>query len=79
MIDLEGDINGNILTLEVADVLALSSTTDTVTVSGDGSDAVVAGGGWTDGGISVGFHTYTQGLATLIVDQDIDQTGIGIA
>ncbi|MCH7543694.1 MAG: hypothetical protein IIB65_08655 [Proteobacteria bacterium] len=53
------------------------SDTNTVTVLGDGVDTVNAGSGWADGGLSGGFHTYTQGGATPIVDQDIDQTGIG--
>jgi len=66
----------NTLTLTAADVLALSSTTDTVTVLGDGSDAVVAGGVWVDGGSAGGFHTYTLGGATLIVEDAVDQTGI---
>ncbi|MEE8189259.1 MAG: hypothetical protein V3T80_08640, partial [Kiloniellales bacterium] len=57
------------------DVLDISDT-DTVSVFGDGSDAVVAGSGWTDGGSAGGFHAYTQSGATLIVDDDIDQTGI---
>ena len=36
-----------------------------------GPDRVDAGGGWTDGGVAGGYHTYTQGLATLLVDTDV--------
>ena len=71
----------NDLTLALNDVLALSDTTDTLTVFGDAGDSVsTADAGWTSAGtVNVGgtvFDSYTQGLATLLVDQDIDQTGI---
>ena len=58
------------MTLAAADVLSMSDT-DTVTLTGDAGDSLQAGTGWTDGGIAGGFHTYTQGLATLFVDTDI--------
>ena len=52
------------------DVLDISDT-DILTVDGDAGDSIAAGTGWTDGGIAGGYHTYTQGLATLLVDTDM--------
>ena len=69
-IDLEADAGANSVTLSMSDVLDISDN-DILTVLGDAGDSVDAGTGWTDGGISGGFHTYTQGLATLLVDTDI--------
>jgi Ca2+-binding RTX toxin-like protein len=71
VIDLTGTGN-NTLTLAASDVLALSST-DTLKVDGNAGDTVNAGSGWTDQGtvVNPGYHTYTQGLATLLVDTDI--------
>ena len=73
-IDLEADTGANTVTLAAQDVLHMSDT-DTVTLTGDAGDSVQAGTGWTDGGISGGFHTYTQGLATLLVDTDVSTNG----
>ena len=69
-IDLEADTGANALTLAAQDVLDISDT-DVLTVLGDSGDSVDAGTGWTDGGISGGFHVYTQGLATLNIDTDM--------
>ncbi len=69
-IDLEADLGANSVTLVAQDVLDISDT-DILTLLGDAGDSLNAGTGWTDGGISGGFHTYTQGLATLLVDTDI--------
>ena len=69
-IDLETDTGANTVTLDAEDVLDMSDT-DTVTITGGAGDSVNAGTGWTDGGVSGGFHTYTQGLATLLVDTDV--------
>ena len=74
IIDLESDTGANTVTLAAQDVLDMSDT-DTVTITGDAGDSVEAGTGWTDGGISGGFHTYTQGLATLLVDTDVTVNG----
>ncbi len=74
VIDLATDAGANTVTLAAQDVLDMSDT-DTVTITGDAGDTVEAGTGWTDGGISGGFHTYTQGLATLLVDTDITVNG----
>ncbi len=70
VIELAPDTGANTVTLAAQDVLDMSET-DTVTITGDAGDSVEAGTGWTDGGISGGFHTYTQGLATLLVDTDV--------
>ncbi len=69
-IDMEADAGANSLTLTAAGVLSMSDT-DILTVDGDVGDSVDAGTGWTDGGEAGGFHTYTQGSATLIVDTDL--------
>ncbi len=74
-IDLETDTGANILTLSYADVLDMTDNSDTLVIDGDGGDSVDAGAGWTDGGVSGGYHTYTQGsgpnTATLQIDTDI--------
>jgi hypothetical protein len=57
----------------VGDLLALSDTSNQLVVDGNAGDVVNAGGGWADGGIASGYHTYTQGAATLQVDIDITQ------
>ena len=68
-IDLSA-VGNQSVTLTAQDVLDMSDT-NTVTIVGGSPDTVEAGTGWTDGGISGGFHTYTQGLATLLVDTDV--------
>ncbi len=68
-IDLNGSGN-QALTLSAQDVIDISDN-DTVTVTGGPPDTVDAGTGWTDGGIAGGYHTYTQGLATLVVDTNM--------
>ena len=72
-IDLSA-VGNQTVTLTAQDVLDISDT-DTVTIVGGPPDTVEAGTGWTDGGISGGFHTYTQGLATLLVDTDVTVNG----
>ena len=70
--------SANVLTLSVADVLTISSETDTLRIEGDGADTVDMGAGWTAGDDQVigpnTYHSYTQGLATLLVDSDIVQS-----
>ncbi len=68
-IDMTGG-GGDVLTLRQADVLAMSSN-DVLRVAGDFGDVVHRGTGWSGGAIVDGFHTYTRGLATLLVDSDI--------
>jgi Ca2+-binding RTX toxin-like protein len=63
------------LTLALADVLAISSTTDTLKIDGDGGDTLTAtdAGSWVHGGNAGGYDTWTQGAtAILLVDQDIN-------
>jgi trimeric autotransporter adhesin len=72
------DITGsgdNTLTLNLADVLDLSFTTNTLRVDGDANDVVnSAGQGWTVGAEQLaGYTTYTFGAATLLIDTDITQ------
>jgi len=67
----------NTLTLSASDVLAISSTTDTLRVDGNAGDVVNAGGGWLyTGDIASGGQTYaryTQGAAVLQVDTDVSR------
>jgi Ca2+-binding RTX toxin-like protein len=67
----------NTLTLAHTDVLALSTTTDTLKVYGSSGDVVNAGSGWVHGADQVfgttTFDSYTRGGATLLVDSDITQ------
>jgi hypothetical protein len=71
IIDLTGG-GSNALTLSLADVLAISSTTDTLRIDGEGGDAVNSTG-WVEGATASGYTTYTQGSATLLIDTDITQ------
>jgi hypothetical protein len=69
-IDLTGGGN-NTLTVKLQDVLAISSSTDTLKVLGNIGD-VVSARGFTDTTIvSGGFHRYTNGAALLLVDTEI--------
>ena len=70
-IDLGGT---NILRLAASDLLALSDTTNTLFVDGDGADEVrlLASDAWSGPSAPVdGYVTYTQGSAVLKVDADI--------
>ena len=76
IIDLTGTGNNN-TTLALADVLAISSTTDTLRVDGNAGDTLSATdfASWATGldqvidGVT--YHTYTQAAGTLLVDVDI--------
>ena len=64
---------GQVLTLASADVLELSSTTDTLRVLGGASDRVDVIGNFTELGTSGGFTTYKLGGgAKLIVESHVD-------
>jgi len=63
----------NTLTLNALDLTDLSNTTHTLRVDGISGDTVNAGIGWTDGGVTGGYHQYTQGVATLLVGTLITQ------
>jgi len=68
-IDMRGG-GSDVFKLNEHDVLAMSPN-DVVRVTGDWSDVVHRGAGWSDGGVVDGYHVYTQGLATLLVDNDM--------
>jgi hypothetical protein len=60
----------NVLKINKQDVLDLSSTTNTLTILGDAADTVDLVG-FTQGGTSGGFVTWTAGTAIVKIDQDI--------
>jgi hypothetical protein len=63
------------LTLTRKDILAMSSTTDTLTVLGERGDSVDIVGRYKDLGVSGDFHRYKLGDAMLLVDTDIKDVG----
>ena len=82
VINLTGSGN-NTLELGATDVLALSSTTDTLRVDGNRGDVVATTDqGWTKlGNVTIGAQTYAQyskSGALLQVDTDINRSTIGL-
>ena len=87
-IDLTG--GGNTLVLAVSDLYAitedqnsLTGTGNTLVVDGAAGDAVDAGTGWTliNDAVNIGgqiFTKYTQDAATILVDNDVDQSAFGL-
>jgi hypothetical protein len=69
-IDLGAANGDNTLTLTAGDVIGVSDA-GALTILGGAGDKLEAGTGWTDGGEAGGFHTYTQGGATLVVDTTV--------
>jgi|SRR5688572_18783756 Ca2+-binding RTX toxin-like protein len=63
------------LTLNRADILDMSFSTDTLTILGEKGDKVDIVGNFVDEGVSDGFHRYKLGAATLLVDTDINHVG----
>lgn len=61
------------LTLNEADLLDISSTSDTLKVLGRRGDSVNIVGAFEDLGVSGGFHRYQVGAGILLVDTDITQ------
>lgn len=62
----------NTLTLTAADVLNLSSTSNTLKVNGNDGDRIVGlNYGWKDGGIHGNFHTYTHDAAVLLAGMNV--------
>jgi Ca2+-binding RTX toxin-like protein len=59
------------LTLNMDDILDISSTTDTLKVLGNAGDSVDIVGSFTFQGTSGGYRAYQVGSATLLVDTDI--------
>ncbi len=73
-VDLTGT-GDNSLFLEVRDLRAISKTSNTLLVLGDDGDQVVAdftGAGLADLGSSMGFHTWSDGVLTLAVADEIE-------
>ena len=74
IISLYSQGDRNTLTLTAADLLNLSTTTNTLKVNGNvGGHIVVEDSGWIDGGSrgSGYYHEYTQGDAVLLVGQNL--------
>jgi VCBS repeat-containing protein len=69
VINLEGTTT---LTLAATDVVAISSSTDTLRVDGSAGDLVTSGEDWVRGGTSGGYTTYTNGAATLQVQDGVE-------
>ncbi len=73
--DIEGinlyGTGDNSLSLTPADLIALSSTSDTLAVNGTAGDHVILGSEWSDGGVQGIFHTYTFDTATLLVGVNV--------
>ena len=69
----------NSLNLNLQDVLAISTTTDTLRIDGNAGDAVtVVDGNWTDGGVVSGYHVYTLTLSSAILRIDADIASVTI-
>jgi hypothetical protein len=74
IISLYSQGDRNTLTLTAADLLDLSTTTNTLKVNGNaGGHIIVEDSGWIDGGSrgSGYYHEYTQGNAVLLVGQNL--------
>jgi hypothetical protein len=61
----------NTLEIRKGDLLDLSDTTNQLKVVGNTGDTVELVGAWHDDGVAGGFHTYTIGAATILIDNDI--------
>jgi Ca2+-binding RTX toxin-like protein len=76
IVDLTGTGN-NTLMVSLADVLAISDSTDTLRVDGNAGDVLIAmdAGSWTqESDQTIGsttYHGYAQGMAQLLVDTDL--------
>jgi hypothetical protein len=71
-IDLASDSSANTVMLSASDVLSVTDSNATLTIVGDGLDTANIGSGWsapTPG--PVGFQTYTQSGAMLVVSDDV--------
>lgn len=77
IVDLQSDTGANVITLTAQDVIDATDNGNMLTLTGDAGDSLVAGNGWTDGGLDgSGNQIYTQVVgaftATLVVDPDIN-------
>jgi nitrogen fixation protein FixH len=70
-IDLKQQAIATSVTLSASDVITLSDT-DTLTITGTAADSLNAGTGWTDGGVSGGFHIYTKSVSGTLATLNID-------
>ena len=59
------------LTLGIQDVLAISSSTDTLTVMGNAGDTVILADSFSDRGLSGGYRCYRAGDAILLVETEV--------
>ena len=81
-IDLGG--SGNALTLDLQDVLDMSDTSNTLKILGDEGDSLTADTEtWTEQpagaeGSEPGFTLYTNGLASLLIDDDVTQNVLSV-
>jgi hypothetical protein len=76
IVDITGS-GDNGLVLDLSDVRALSPTSNTVTIVGDTGDTLDAdlqSAGFMDMGSAGGFTTYSNGVLSLVVDDDITST-----
>ena len=70
-IDVSG-VGNNEVVLALDDILDFSSISNTVTILGETGDiATIVDGTWSDAGVIGGFHRYTLGAATLIIDDNL--------
>ena len=72
----DGDTNDDVF-LTAADVINMTDANNLLRILGDDNapfddDVNLAGGGWVSGGIAGGFHTYTNGAATVEIDVTLD-------
>ena len=71
-VDLQAGAGAHTLTLNQLEILNISDSSNTLTVLGNGSDTVYFGFGWTSQGVAGGFETFTQGAATLVIQEAIN-------
>jgi Ca2+-binding RTX toxin-like protein len=70
LVDMTGGGNHK-LSLNLSDILDISSSTNTLKVLGNAGDSVDIAGSFTRGGASGGFRTYKVGTATLLIDTEM--------
>ncbi|MCG2634230.1 MAG: retention module-containing protein [Gammaproteobacteria bacterium] len=79
VLDITGSAD-NTVTLSVVDVLDATDTSNTLVILGDSGDVVESGDTWTANGTQdfdgVTYDAYISGGATLLVDSDLDVSGI---
>ncbi|WP_234461617.1 beta strand repeat-containing protein [Stutzerimonas stutzeri] len=70
IIDITGGGNNSVV-IDSAALLALSDSSDTLTIEGNTGDAVYIVGSWVDGGTVDNYQVYTKDGATLRVDTSV--------